>query len=52
LQDLEREMAYNVTKSEHGGAKNGGGHWGPRAYAKKASNKLRRATAKKEARSE
>lgn len=29
-------------KSEHNGAKNGGGHWGKRAEAKKKSKKQRR----------
>lgn len=30
------------TKTEHAGAKNGGGYYGPRADAKKVSNRLRR----------
>jgi len=29
-------------KTEHTGAKNGGGHWGKRREAKKKSKKLRR----------
>lgn len=29
-------------KSEHAGAKNGGGHWGPREEAKQISKKLKR----------
>jgi hypothetical protein len=33
-------------KSEHSGAKNGGGHWGTRDEAKKLSKKVRRASAK------
>jgi phage gp46-like protein len=37
-------------KTEHGGAKNGGGYWGPRTEAKKVSKKLRRLRAKKEIR--
>jgi hypothetical protein len=42
-------MAYdNRIKTEHSGAKNGGGYWGTRAEAKKASNKIRRRNAKKE----
>ena len=30
------------TKTEHAGAKNGGGYWGTRAYAKLVSRKKRR----------
>ena len=41
-------MAYGLKKSEHNGAKNSGGFWGKRAYAKKASSKVRRATGKQE----
>ncbi len=37
-------------KTEHAGAKNGGGHWGPRAEAKALSNKARREADKQEAR--
>jgi len=33
-------------KTEHSGAKNGGGYWGTREEAKKISKKLRRANAK------
>jgi hypothetical protein len=40
------------TKTEHGGAKNGGGHWGPRAEAKNISRKHRRENAKREIRRE
>lgn len=29
-------------KTEHAGAKNGGGYWGPREVAKRLSRKLRR----------
>jgi hypothetical protein len=36
------------TKTEHGGAKNGGGHWGKREEAKKNSRKLRRRNEKNE----
>lgn len=43
-------MAYKVKKTEHGGAKNGGGFWGTRAEAKKASSKIRRQLVKKELR--
>jgi len=35
-------------KTEHNGAKNGGGFWGTRAIAKKISKRLRRIAAKKE----
>lgn len=35
-------MGYDVGKSEHTGAKNGGGHWGLRVEAKAGSKKLRR----------
>jgi hypothetical protein len=31
-----------VTKTEHAGAKNGGGYWGKRAEAKEVSNSKRR----------
>lgn len=34
-------------KTEHSGAKNGGGFWGKRAEAKKVSKKLRRTGSKK-----
>ena len=40
------------TKTEHSGAKNGGGYWGPRTEAKKLSKKLRRERAKREIRDE
>lgn len=30
-------------KTEHGGAKNGGGYWGRRAEAKRLAKRLRRA---------
>jgi hypothetical protein len=36
------------TKTDHSGAKNGGGYWGKRAEAKQISKKLRRASAKKD----
>lgn len=35
------------TKTEHSGAKNGGGFWGKRTEAKKVSKKLRRTNTKK-----
>lgn len=35
-------------KTEHSGAKNGGGHWGKREEAKQKSKKLRRQLDKKE----
>jgi hypothetical protein len=36
-----------ATKTEHNGAKNGGGYWGPRAIAKQHSKKRRRWTEKR-----
>jgi len=42
-------MAYEVTKTEHNGAKHGKGFWGKKADAKKQSNKARREQRKKEA---
>lgn len=36
-------MAYSVRKTEHCGAKNGGGFWGLRVEAKAASDRVRRA---------
>ncbi len=42
-------MAYNVVRTEHSGAKNGGGYWGKRAEAKKQSAKARRENDKKAA---
>ena len=36
------------SKTEHTGAKNGGGHWGPRAEAKTISKKHRRENSKSE----
>jgi hypothetical protein len=41
-------MANPKLKSEHGGAKNGGGYWGTRYDAKKYSKKERRLNSKKE----
>ncbi len=38
-----------MIQTEHTGAKNGGGHWGPRLDAKQLSKKARRANDKKEA---
>jgi len=35
-------------KTEHAGAKNGGGYWGPRIDAKKRSRKARRQNDKRE----
>ena len=37
----------NKIKTEHSGAKNGGGYWGKRTDAKKISKKLRRNLGKK-----
>ena len=40
-------MAYGKNiKTEHSGAKNGGGYWGRREEAKKHSKKIRRAVDK------
>jgi hypothetical protein len=39
-------MAFRVTKTEHAGAKNGGGHWGTRAEAKHQSSRRRRRAGK------
>lgn len=36
------------TKTEHAGAKNGGGYWGKRVDAKKKSKRLRRQQDKRE----
>lgn len=35
-------MAFRVRCTEHAGAKNGGGHWGPRREAKVGSTHRRR----------
>ncbi len=35
-------MAWQKIKTEHGGAKNGGGFWGERTDAKRISRKIRR----------
>lgn len=40
-------MGYEPLKTEHAGAKNGGGAWMTRAEAKLASNRRRRETEKK-----
>jgi hypothetical protein len=40
-------MANKVRKTEHAGAKNGGGYWGTRLEAKTMSKKTRRKNAKK-----
>jgi hypothetical protein len=39
-------------KTEHAGAKNGGGYWGKRAEAKRRSRRLRRKEDRKSARRE
>lgn len=36
------------TRTEHAGAKNGGGYWGRRAFAKEVSSSLRRRRSKAE----
>jgi hypothetical protein len=42
-------MAWEPKKTEHAGAKHGNGaYWGPKAIAKKGSNKHRRENGKKE----
>jgi len=42
-------MAYGIRKTEHTGPKKGSGaYWGPKAIAKKQSNKVRRRTWKLE----
>lgn len=40
-------MSMRNVKTEHNGAKNGGGFWGKRAEAKRISNKIRRAAEKR-----
>jgi hypothetical protein len=35
-------MSWGSYKSEHNGAKNGGGHWGSREEAKEGSDRSRR----------
>ena len=40
-------MAWNVRRTEHSGAKNGGGYWGLRTIAKQGSKKARRANDRK-----
>lgn len=44
-------MSKNL-KTEHSGAKNGGGHWGPRQEAKSISKKVRRKKDKSEIKKE
>lgn len=44
-------MSYGSNKklkTEHAGAKNGGGYWGTREEVKAASRKIRRSQSKKE----
>jgi len=40
-------MSNRIRKTEHAGAKNGGGYWGKRHEAKTLSNKIRRAQSRK-----
>lgn len=40
-------MSGMIVKTEHSGAKNGGGYWGGRADAKRLSRKARRAQDKR-----
>tara|TARA_R100000152_G_C6707883_1_gene136068 strand:+ start:690 stop:875 length:186 start_codon:yes stop_codon:yes gene_type:complete len=42
-----RRKEMNI-KTEHNGAKNGGGYWGTRKEAKKFSSRIRRINAKSE----
>lgn len=46
---LSRHESMPKIKTEHAGAKNGGGHWGPREEAKRLSRGLRRRRGKAEA---
>ena len=39
--------SFRKLKTEHNGAKNGGGYWGPRAEAKRVSKKARRLEGKR-----
>ena len=48
LLKVEGSMSNSSIKTDHNGAKNGGGHWGTRREAKKVSGKLRRKNAKTE----
>lgn len=45
-------MALDKGKTEHAGAKNGGGMWGHRAVVKHASNRRRRRGERREIREE
>lgn len=45
-------LGKRKNKSEHSGAKNGGGHWGTRNEAKQISKKSRRSRDKEEIRNE
>lgn len=40
-------MGNDVIRTEHAGAKNGGGYWGPRQDAKDLSRKKRRSNDRK-----
>lgn len=40
-------MSSRMRKTEHAGAKNRGGFWGPKAEAKQVSKKLRRNNSKR-----
>lgn len=44
----DRHTLMASIKTEHSGAKNGGGFWGTRSIAKKVSKRLRRIAARKE----
>lgn len=41
-------MGYDVVRTEHTGAKNGGGYWGLRIAAKQGSSKARRQNSRHE----
>jgi len=43
---LQSAVMGRTIKTEHAGAKNGGGYWGERAIAKQRSKKLRRRVGK------
>lgn len=45
-------MSNRIRKTEHAGAKNGGGYWGKRHEAKTLSKKIRRAESRRLERAE
>ena len=46
LGDVEKYCVMRPVKTEHSGAKNGGGYWGTRKEAKDVSKRLRRSREK------